>query len=71
MLPFCDSLSYIIAIVVRFVCFRPLIPVKHQIEYDKLVPCYPSEKLRTITLTRTNKEGLGFAVRGGTSTVYT
>ncbi|XP_074660008.1 harmonin-like isoform X2 [Tubulanus polymorphus] len=44
---------------------RPLIPLKHQIEYDRLAPPKPSEKLRVIRLRRSPTESLGFAVRGG------
>lgn len=44
---------------------RPLIPPKHQVEYDKLAPAPPGRKLRVVNLKRRSNESLGFAVRGG------
>ncbi|KAJ8299641.1 hypothetical protein KUTeg_023701 [Tegillarca granosa] len=43
----------------------PLIPPKHQVEYDKLAPAPPGRKLRVVNLKRRSNESLGFAVRGG------
>ncbi|XP_062592516.1 harmonin-like [Saccostrea cucullata] len=44
---------------------RPLIPPKHQSDYDKLAPAPPGRKLRAITLRKRANESFGFAVRGG------
>nr|XP_022316588.1 uncharacterized protein LOC111120143 isoform X2 [Crassostrea virginica] len=44
---------------------RPLIPPKHQTDYDKLAPAPPGRKLRAITLRKRPNESFGFAVRGG------
>ncbi|XP_059508007.1 harmonin isoform X3 [Stegostoma tigrinum] len=43
---------------------RPLIPLKHQVEYDNLTP-KRSRKLKEVRLDRTHPEGLGMSVRGG------
>ncbi|XP_067902335.1 harmonin isoform X2 [Heterodontus francisci] len=43
---------------------RPLIPLKHQVEYDNLTP-KRSRKLKEVRLDRTHPEGLGLSVRGG------
>lgn len=48
-----------------FEFLRPLIPPKHQMEYDKLAPPPAGQKLRVINLRRRPNESLGFAVRGG------
>ena len=45
--------------------YRPLIPPKHQVDYDKLAPPPPGRKLRSVTLRRHGNESFGFAVRGG------
>ncbi|XP_045050006.2 harmonin isoform X1 [Desmodus rotundus] len=47
-----------------FDAIRPLIPLKHQVEYDQLTP-RRSRKLKEVRLDRTNPEGLGLSVRGG------
>ncbi|XP_016886398.1 harmonin isoform X1 [Cynoglossus semilaevis] len=47
-----------------FDAIRPLIPLKHQVEYDLLTP-KRSRKLKEVRLDRTNHEGLGLSVRGG------
>ncbi|ESO97282.1 hypothetical protein LOTGIDRAFT_159301 [Lottia gigantea] len=44
---------------------RPLILLKHQIEYSRKTPNMPGVKLRIIRLHRGHGESLGFAVRGG------
>ncbi|XP_048780795.1 harmonin-like isoform X2 [Ostrea edulis] len=44
---------------------RPLIPPKHQSDYDKLAPAPPGRKSRAITLRKRANESFGFAVRGG------
>ncbi|VDI27216.1 Hypothetical predicted protein [Mytilus galloprovincialis] len=44
---------------------QPLIPPKHQVEYDKLAPPPAGQKLRVVNLRRRQNESLGFAVRGG------
>ncbi|KAM9079054.1 harmonin isoform 1-T1 [Megaptera novaeangliae] len=47
-----------------FDAIRPLIPLKHQVEYDQLTPrC--SRKLKEVRLDRLHPEGLGLSVRGG------
>ncbi len=53
----------------RFVISRDLVPVKHQIEYDRLAPRLPSNKLRVVHLRRSKDESLGFSVRGGKSVI--
>uniref|UniRef100_A0A8C5GH10 Harmonin n=1 Tax=Gouania willdenowi TaxID=441366 RepID=A0A8C5GH10_GOUWI len=50
-LPLCDAI-------------RPLIPLKHQVEYDTLTP-KRSRKLKEVRLDRTHRDGLGLSVRGG------
>ncbi|XP_072905573.1 harmonin isoform X2 [Hemitrygon akajei] len=47
-----------------FESIRPLIPLKHQVEYDSLTP-KRSRKLKEVRLDRTHPEGLGLSVRGG------
>ncbi|XP_007885683.1 harmonin isoform X1 [Callorhinchus milii] len=47
-----------------FEAIRPLIPLKHQVEYDQLTP-KRSRKLKEVRLDRTSPEGLGLSVRGG------
>ncbi|XP_061139303.1 harmonin isoform X3 [Syngnathus typhle] len=47
-----------------FDVIRPLIPLKHQVEYDLLTP-KRSRKLKEVRLDRTNRDGLGLSVRGG------
>ncbi|XP_013980113.2 harmonin isoform X2 [Salmo salar] len=47
-----------------FDAIRPLIPLKHQVEYDLLTP-KRSRKLKEVRLDRTHPEGLGLSVRGG------
>ncbi|XP_072277684.1 harmonin [Pyxicephalus adspersus] len=47
-----------------FDAIRPLIPLKHQVEYDQLTP-KRSRKLREVKLDRSHPDGLGFSVRGG------
>ncbi|XP_064846083.1 harmonin-like isoform X2 [Oncorhynchus masou masou] len=47
-----------------FDTIRPLIPLKHQVEYDLHTP-KRSRKLREVRLDRTHPEGLGLSVRGG------
>ncbi|XP_069037801.1 harmonin isoform X3 [Lepisosteus oculatus] len=47
-----------------FDSIRPLIPLKHQVEYDQLTP-KRSRKLKEVRLDRTHPEGLGLSVRGG------
>ncbi|XP_077994258.1 harmonin-like isoform X2 [Glandiceps talaboti] len=44
---------------------RPLIPLKHQMTYDKYVPKQPSEKIRVIRLVKQGNDTFGFSVRGG------
>ncbi|CAL1527656.1 unnamed protein product, partial [Lymnaea stagnalis] len=44
---------------------RPMILMRHQIEYSRKVPPIPGVKLRQIRLQRRVGEGLGFSVRGG------
>ncbi|XP_059164016.1 harmonin-like, partial [Physella acuta] len=44
---------------------RPMILMRHQIEYSRRVPAVPGVKLRVIRLMRRPGESLGFAVRGG------
>ncbi|KAK6183829.1 hypothetical protein SNE40_006422 [Patella caerulea] len=44
---------------------RPLILLKHQIEYSRTTPNMPGVKLRVVRLRRQLGESLGFAVRGG------
>ncbi|XP_069133162.1 LOW QUALITY PROTEIN: harmonin-like [Argopecten irradians] len=44
---------------------RPLIPAKHQLEFDRLAPTPPGRGRRIINLRRRTNESLGFAVRGG------
>ena len=48
--------------------YRPLIPPKHQTDYDKLAPAPPGRKLRAITLRKRPNESFGCAVRGGMTT---
>ncbi|KAM5138659.1 harmonin [Mantella aurantiaca] len=50
--------------LVLFDAIRPLIPLKHQVEYDQLTP-KRSRKLREVKLDRSHPDGLGFSVRGG------
>nr|XP_055049006.1 harmonin isoform X1 [Misgurnus anguillicaudatus] len=47
-----------------FDAIRPLIPLKHQVQYDQFTP-KRSRKLKEVRLDRTNPEGLGLCVRGG------
>ncbi|XP_038161505.1 harmonin [Cyprinodon tularosa] len=47
-----------------FDTIRPLIPLKHQVEYDQLTP-KRSRKLKEVRLDRTHRDGLGLSVRGG------
>ncbi|KAK2834356.1 hypothetical protein Q7C36_015057 [Tachysurus vachellii] len=47
-----------------FDAIRPLIPLKHQVEYDNLTP-KRSRKLKEVRLDRNHPEGLGLSVRGG------
>ncbi|XP_036882662.2 harmonin isoform X3 [Manis javanica] len=47
-----------------FDAIRPLIPLKHQVEYDQLTP-RRSRKLKEVRLDRMHPEGLGLSVRGG------
>ncbi|XP_059917527.1 harmonin [Gadus macrocephalus] len=47
-----------------FDSIRPLIPLKHQVEYDMLTP-KKSRKLKEVRLNRTHPDGLGLSVRGG------
>ncbi|XP_009079426.1 PREDICTED: harmonin [Acanthisitta chloris] len=47
-----------------FDAIRPLIPLKHQVEYDQLTP-RRSRKLKEVRLDRLDPEGLGLSVRGG------
>ncbi|NXG39351.1 USH1C protein, partial [Dromaius novaehollandiae] len=47
-----------------FDAIRPLIPLKHQVEYDQLTP-KRSRKLKEVRLDRLHPEGLGISVRGG------
>ncbi|KAL0967992.1 hypothetical protein UPYG_G00260730 [Umbra pygmaea] len=47
-----------------FDAIRPLIPLKHQVEYDLLTP-RRSRKLKEVRLDRSHPEGLGLSVRGG------
>uniref|UniRef100_A0A7N5KPF3 Harmonin n=1 Tax=Ailuropoda melanoleuca TaxID=9646 RepID=A0A7N5KPF3_AILME len=47
-----------------FDAIRPLIPLKHQVEYDQLTP-RRSRKLKEVRLDRLQPEGLGLSVRGG------
>ncbi|KAL1247784.1 hypothetical protein QQF64_023160, partial [Cirrhinus molitorella] len=47
-----------------FDAIRPLIPLKHQVQYDQLTP-KRSRKLKEVRLDRTHPEGLGLSVRGG------
>ncbi|XP_052667011.1 harmonin isoform X2 [Harpia harpyja] len=47
-----------------FDAIRPLIPLKHQVEYDQLTP-KRSRKLKEVRLDRSHPEGLGISVRGG------
>uniref|UniRef100_A0A671KBG8 USH1 protein network component harmonin n=1 Tax=Sinocyclocheilus anshuiensis TaxID=1608454 RepID=A0A671KBG8_9TELE len=48
-----------------FDAIRPLIPLKHQVQYDQLTPKRSSRKLKEVRLDRTHPEGLGLNVRGG------
>ncbi|KAI2648202.1 Harmonin [Labeo rohita] len=45
-----------------FDAIRPLIPLKHQVQYDQLTP-KRSRKLKEVRLDRTHPEGLGLSVR--------
>uniref|UniRef100_A0A665UKP5 Usher syndrome 1C n=1 Tax=Echeneis naucrates TaxID=173247 RepID=A0A665UKP5_ECHNA len=47
-----------------FDAIRPLIPLKHQVEYDLLTP-KRSRKLKEVRLDRAHRDGLGLSVRGG------
>uniref|UniRef100_A0A672H1U5 Harmonin n=1 Tax=Salarias fasciatus TaxID=181472 RepID=A0A672H1U5_SALFA len=47
-----------------FDAIRPLIPLKHQVEYDMFTP-KRSRKLKEVRLDRTQRDGLGLSVRGG------
>ncbi|XP_043981526.1 harmonin-like isoform X2 [Gambusia affinis] len=47
-----------------FDVIRPLIPLKHQVEYDQFTP-KRSRKLKEVRLDRTQRDGLGLSVRGG------
>ncbi|TNN59786.1 Harmonin [Liparis tanakae] len=47
-----------------FDAIRPLIPLKHQVEYDLFTP-RRSRKLKEVRLDRTHRDGLGLSVRGG------
>uniref|UniRef100_A0A3B4A340 PDZ domain-containing protein n=1 Tax=Periophthalmus magnuspinnatus TaxID=409849 RepID=A0A3B4A340_9GOBI len=46
-----------------FDAIRPLIPLKHQVEYDLLTP--KRSKLKEVRLDRMHRDGLGLSVRGG------
>uniref|UniRef100_H2MPP6 Harmonin n=1 Tax=Oryzias latipes TaxID=8090 RepID=H2MPP6_ORYLA len=48
-----------------FDAIRPLIPLKHQVEYDLLTPKRSRRKLKEVRLDRTHRDGLGLSVRGG------
>ena len=61
----CCSGSISLNILNDLCIYRPLIPLKHQLLYDRLTPAKPSDKLRVIRLCWKSSEGLGFAVRGG------
>ncbi|KAM4617425.1 harmonin [Discoglossus pictus] len=50
--------------LVLFDAIRPLIPLKHQVQYDQLTP-KRSRKLREVKLDRLHPDGLGLSVRGG------
>ena len=61
-----DSPRFVNNVKIDFIfCFRPLIPLKQQMEYDSLCPVLPSDNLKVIRLRRYGNESLGFAVRGG------
>ncbi|XP_061577423.1 harmonin isoform X2 [Cololabis saira] len=47
-----------------FDAIRPLIPLKHQVEYDLHTP-RRSRKLKEVRLDRMHRDGLGLSVRGG------
>uniref|UniRef100_A0A8D0G837 USH1 protein network component harmonin n=1 Tax=Sphenodon punctatus TaxID=8508 RepID=A0A8D0G837_SPHPU len=47
-----------------FDAIRPLIPLRHQVEYDQLTP-KRTRKLKEVRLDRLHPEGLGISVRGG------
>uniref|UniRef100_A0A8C9QSJ8 Usher syndrome 1C n=1 Tax=Scleropages formosus TaxID=113540 RepID=A0A8C9QSJ8_SCLFO len=47
-----------------FDAIRPLVPLRHQVEYDQLTP-KRSRKLKEVRLDRSHPEGLGLSVRGG------
>ncbi|XP_030056937.1 harmonin isoform X2 [Microcaecilia unicolor] len=47
-----------------FDAIRPLIPLKHQVEYDQITP-KRSRKLKEVRMDRIHPEGLGLSVRGG------
>ncbi|XP_078670987.1 harmonin-like isoform X2 [Branchiostoma floridae x Branchiostoma belcheri] len=44
---------------------RPLIPLKHQVEYDKIVPNRLARKARIVKLVKNGPDSLGFSLRGG------
>uniref|UniRef100_A0A672QPT6 USH1 protein network component harmonin n=1 Tax=Sinocyclocheilus grahami TaxID=75366 RepID=A0A672QPT6_SINGR len=46
-----------------FDAIRPLIPLKHQVQYDQLTPKRSSRKLKEVRLDRTHPEGLGLRQR--------
>ena len=53
-----------ISVITVMMC-RPLILLRHQMEYSYLSPAVPGVRLRTIRLQRSPGHSLGFAVRGG------
>uniref|UniRef100_A0A670XR00 Harmonin n=1 Tax=Pseudonaja textilis TaxID=8673 RepID=A0A670XR00_PSETE len=61
------DLKYVINEPSRLPLFEaicPLIPLKHQVEYDQLTP-KRTRKLKEVRLDRLHPEGLGISVRGG------
>uniref|UniRef100_A0A8C6Y1X2 USH1 protein network component harmonin n=1 Tax=Naja naja TaxID=35670 RepID=A0A8C6Y1X2_NAJNA len=61
------DLKYVINEPSRLPLFEaicPLIPLKHQVEYDQLTP-RRTRKLKEVRLDRLHPEGLGISVRGG------
>ncbi|XP_034272852.1 harmonin isoform X3 [Pantherophis guttatus] len=61
------DLKYVINDPSRLPLFEaicPLIPLKHQVEYDQLTP-KRTRKLKEVRLDRLHPEGLGISVRGG------
>ncbi|XP_014670758.1 PREDICTED: harmonin-like [Priapulus caudatus] len=65
-----DELKFIVNHPKKLLLFeyvRPLVPLKHQTEYDILAPRAATRKLRVIRLTQRGGDGcgLGFSIRGG------